>query len=660
MRQVSSQGGDKNEFKPSATMYYPNDQGKLVGVTSASILGEDGEFHQFWPDNVPVKDLTLSNASGKWYSLDMKFRFSQINAAKPIDYVIELVKGNASSTTVVDRQEVYASNIPSGLEWSKTYGGLSASTLYTVRVSAKYVIEQQQVTPEPFTASTTTAKLPVPVIADKNIKVSTNAGQSSASVQINWNPPPNDDASQMVYEFYRTPDDLIIRLTGVTNYQWTGLLMNSRYRWKMRWGSRGSFSEFSDPFVFQTPETTVPSGTTDPAYDKTPSKNEITPLDVWGYSSSFANGNATRRMLAEETGVDVEQIADMPAWSWKDNAVCKRYMGRWDESEAAHGLAPGTKVRDYATFTFYKPEELEPFRKYLKSDSKRAIKRVELLVERGPDRTNTGRVVPLVAVHDIPKAKAGEVSPHDRFVTGHYPAKTASGGLLPNERVWLPLPKEVWKPLIDPPEKFGESTGLCVGHSGHSIKNPGAYPKPWEFASGNPGAEWMDFKTLGTLRVILEDREDAPKTKESKDDKTDNTKIQKLLRLAEQNLGVPYTYTSSPSPQNGWGCEGYVWWLYKQIGIDIGRGTAAQVSKGVAVSSGYDWDLALKKARPGDLIFWNPQNLLPKTPNGHVVLYVGNGMCYGAQNPSRGTVKTSIDGAYTVRSSKIIIRRIVK
>ncbi len=98
-------------------------------------------------------------------------------------------------------------------------------------------------------------------------------------------------------------------------------------------------------------------------------------------------------------------------------------------------------------------------------------------------------------------------------------------------------------------------------------------------------------------------------------------------------------------------CASFTWYLYKQLGIDIGFETYDQMHAGYEVGF-------LSRAKPGDLILmyygsWpNYDQSLPE----HVVLYAGNGMIY--EEPTFGGrcqyVPLSIKGA-----TKISIRRII-
>ena len=68
--------------------------------------------------------------------------------------------------------------------------------------------------------------------------------------------------------------------------------------------------------------------------------------------------------------------------------------------------------------------------------------------------------------------------------------------------------------------------------------------------------------------------------------------IFKLFTVSVQHKDLPYTHGASWA---GTDCCGYVYILYKEVlGIDLGRTTASQMSRGKKIS----WD----EARPGDIV----------------------------------------------------------
>jgi hypothetical protein len=79
---------------------------------------------------------------------------------------------------------------------------------------------------------------------------------------------------------------------------------------------------------------------------------------------------------------------------------------------------------------------------------------------------------------------------------------------------------------------------------------------------------------------------------------------------ASQYLGVPYKWGGT-DPSVGLDCSGLVQLTYKDLGISLPRGAAAQAQMGTPVAS-------LDQAQPGDLVAFG-------SPVDHIGIYAGNG-----------------------------------
>ena len=96
-----------------------------------------------------------------------------------------------------------------------------------------------------------------------------------------------------------------------------------------------------------------------------------------------------------------------------------------------------------------------------------------------------------------------------------------------------------------------------------------------------------------------------------------------IVAKAKQYLGVPYKYGgTSPS---GFDCSGFVYYVFRNLGININRTQANMYAQGTPVKKS---DL-----KPGDLVFF--QNTY-KAGISHVGIYVGNGQFI--HSPSSGKV----------------------
>ena len=85
-----------------------------------------------------------------------------------------------------------------------------------------------------------------------------------------------------------------------------------------------------------------------------------------------------------------------------------------------------------------------------------------------------------------------------------------------------------------------------------------------------------------------------------------------IVSKAKQYLGVPYKYGgSSPS---GFDCSGFVYYVYRNLGINISRTQSVMYSQGTPISK--------SELKPGDLVFFKNTY---KSGISHVGIYVGDG-----------------------------------
>lgn len=116
------------------------------------------------------------------------------------------------------------------------------------------------------------------------------------------------------------------------------------------------------------------------------------------------------------------------------------------------------------------------------------------------------------------------------------------------------------------------------------------------------------------------------------------------MSTANSLLGVPYVWLGVYPQDGGMDCASFTWYVYRQLGINIGFETYYQVNDGYEVS--------LATAQPGDLIFMYSSWRGPE----HVVLYAGNGMIY--EEPDFGGhcqyVPLASKNAYDIHVRRII------
>ncbi len=115
-----------------------------------------------------------------------------------------------------------------------------------------------------------------------------------------------------------------------------------------------------------------------------------------------------------------------------------------------------------------------------------------------------------------------------------------------------------------------------------------------------------------------------------------SSKGQAVVELAKKYLGIPYVYGgSSPS---GFDCSGFVYFLYKNMGVTLNRVAADQMTNGTWVPK--------NALQPGDIVgFANKSGYI-----NHVGIYAGNGMMI--HSPQTGDVvryESIVTGNYANR-----------
>lgn len=119
-----------------------------------------------------------------------------------------------------------------------------------------------------------------------------------------------------------------------------------------------------------------------------------------------------------------------------------------------------------------------------------------------------------------------------------------------------------------------------------------------------------------------------------------SSKGQAVVELAKQYLGVPYVYGSaSPS---GFDCSGFVYYIYKQMGVTLNRVAADQMTNGTWV--------AFSEIQPGDIIgFKNSSGYV-----NHVGIYAGNGMMiHSPQTGETVRYESVTSGNYSLRVAAV-------
>lgn len=90
--------------------------------------------------------------------------------------------------------------------------------------------------------------------------------------------------------------------------------------------------------------------------------------------------------------------------------------------------------------------------------------------------------------------------------------------------------------------------------------------------------------------------------------------VNQIIDKARSFIGTPYRYGGA-SPSTGFDCSGFLFYIFNQFGINIGRTTYDQIKKGTLITD-------KNSLLPGDLIFYLDSQKSPY----HVVMYTGNNM----------------------------------
>lgn len=104
-----------------------------------------------------------------------------------------------------------------------------------------------------------------------------------------------------------------------------------------------------------------------------------------------------------------------------------------------------------------------------------------------------------------------------------------------------------------------------------------------------------------------------------------------IANFAKSLVGKPYSYGSTGP--NSFDCSGFVFYVFKNFGINLPRTSQAQAYVGKRVSK--------SELKPGDLVFSNTYSSLS-----HVGVYIGDGQFVHAANSGTGVTVSGVSDSY--------------
>lgn len=119
-----------------------------------------------------------------------------------------------------------------------------------------------------------------------------------------------------------------------------------------------------------------------------------------------------------------------------------------------------------------------------------------------------------------------------------------------------------------------------------------------------------------------------------------------LVSTAKSYLGYRYT-PGGTSPETGFDCSGFVYYIYSLFGKKVGRSTRDLIYSGTGVSK--------ENIQPGDIIIWSSS---PDNSPTHASLYIGDGNMIHAANSNDGVIISSIEHWETYAGRIVSIRRV--
>jgi LysM repeat protein len=199
------------------------------------------------------------------------------------------------------------------------------------------------------------------------------------------------------------------------------------------------------------------------------------------------------------------------------------------------------------------------------------------------------------------------------------PGKKAPAAPAKPPAATTPPKKPVTPPVVNQPEttdyivKSGDTLGKIAAKYKTTVK---------------------DLKTLNKLtsdKLYVNQKLKVPGTKVEVEEPTNNADLAaKMVASAKKLIGTPYVWGGSTA--SGFDCSGFIYYVAKQAGMEIGRYSAEGY---------YDRTYYVDTPKPGDIVFF--ENTYKKGIS-HLGFYLGNNQFIHASNNGVGI--SSLDNPY--------------
>lgn len=188
---------------------------------------------------------------------------------------------------------------------------------------------------------------------------------------------------------------------------------------------------------------------------------------------------------------------------------------------------------------------------------------------------------------------------------------------------------------------YSVTTDLDVNKAGTYNVNIKAIDK-----NGNENEKTFSVNVVAKEKPVIENKEnDGNYNNSEKSNAVASVDTSSVVSLAMSYQGYRYT-PGGASPETGFDCSGFVYYIYGAMGKQVGRSTSDLIFSGTSVSK--------SNMQPGDIIIWSSNGYTPT----HASLYIGNGNMIHAANSNDGVIVSNVEHWEKYAGSIISIRRV--